>query len=185
MSCVVSALAVCLLLSDMAASGKFGASAMHIMEGYLPAGWCIAWGALCIPFLVAGAVSLKRKIAYQGKVKLLIRRLVRAFVFIISSREDPVGYRKLFSCDRYRTVGAILFGPSIMSGAGHHRAAVSGDPAGTRRSDQRLGANTFSMAIFGPFVSYGLFQLLKKSARHRWDWQYFCRQRSEIWQLTA
>ena len=25
-----------------------------------------------------------------------------------------------------------------------------------------LGANTFSMAIFGPFVSYGLFQLLKK-----------------------
>ena len=63
---LVSALAVCLLLSDMAASGKFGASAMHIMEGYLPAGWCIAWGALCIPFLVAGAVSLKRKIAYQG-----------------------------------------------------------------------------------------------------------------------
>ena len=35
---LVSALAVCLLLSDMAASGKFGASAMHIMEGYLPAG---------------------------------------------------------------------------------------------------------------------------------------------------
>ena len=68
---LVSALAVCLLLSDMAASGKFGASAMHIMEGYLPAGWCIAWGALCIPFLVAGAVSLKRKIAYQGRVKLL------------------------------------------------------------------------------------------------------------------
>lgn len=33
---LVSALAVCLLLSDMAASGKFGASAMHIMEGYLP-----------------------------------------------------------------------------------------------------------------------------------------------------
>ena len=27
-------------------------NAMHIMEGYLPAGWCIAWGALCIPFLV-------------------------------------------------------------------------------------------------------------------------------------
>ena len=36
---LVSALAVCLLLSDMAASGKFGASAMHIKEGNLPAGW--------------------------------------------------------------------------------------------------------------------------------------------------
>ena len=23
--------------------------AMHIMEGYLPAGYCIAWGAVCLP----------------------------------------------------------------------------------------------------------------------------------------
>ena len=29
-------------------------SAMHIMEGYLPGGFCIAWGVLCIPFLAAG-----------------------------------------------------------------------------------------------------------------------------------
>ena len=25
-------------------------SAMHIMEGYLPGGFCIAWGVLCLPF---------------------------------------------------------------------------------------------------------------------------------------
>lgn len=110
---LVSALAVCLLLSDMAASGKFGASAMHIMEGYLPAGWCIAWGALCIPFLVAGAVSLKRKIAYQGRVKLLIA-LCAAFVFIISSLKIP---SVTGSCSHATGtgLGAILFGPSIMS----------------------------------------------------------------------
>ena len=30
------------------------ANAMHIMEGYLPVGSCITWGALCIPFLAAG-----------------------------------------------------------------------------------------------------------------------------------
>ncbi len=29
-------------------------SAMHIMEGYLPPGYCIAWGIISIPFLVAG-----------------------------------------------------------------------------------------------------------------------------------
>ncbi|WP_243109611.1 hypothetical protein [Dehalobacter sp. 14DCB1] len=28
--------------------------AMHIMEGFLPAGWCITWGALAIPFVLAG-----------------------------------------------------------------------------------------------------------------------------------
>lgn len=29
-------------------------NAMHIMEGYLPAGYCIAWGVVCLPFLVKG-----------------------------------------------------------------------------------------------------------------------------------
>ncbi len=156
---LVSALAVCLLLSDMAASGRFGASAMHIMEGYLPAGWCIAWGALCIPFLVAGAVSLKRKIAYQGKVKLLIA-LCAAFVFIISSLKIP---SVTGSCSHATGtgLGAILFGPSIMSVLGIivllFQAILLAHGGLTT-----LGANTFSMAIFGPFVSYGLFQLLKK-----------------------
>lgn len=156
---LVSALAVCLLLSDMAASGKFGASAMHIMEGYLPAGWCIAWGAFCIPFLVAGAVSLKRKIAYQGKVKLLIA-LCAAFVFIISSLKIP---SVTGSCSHATGtgLGAILFGPSIMSVLGIivllFQAILLAHGGLTT-----LGANTFSMAIFGPFVSYGLFQLLKK-----------------------
>lgn len=156
---LVSALAVCLLLSDMAASGTFGASAMHIMEGYLPAGWCIAWGALCIPFLVAGAISLKRKIAYQGKVKLLIA-LCAAFVFIISSLKIP---SVTGSCSHATGtgLGAILFGPSIMSVLGIivllFQAILLAHGGLTT-----LGANTFSMAIFGPFVSYGLFQLLKK-----------------------
>ena len=27
------------------------AHAMHIMEGYLPGGSCIAWGVICLPFL--------------------------------------------------------------------------------------------------------------------------------------
>ena len=30
------------------------ASAMHIMEGYLPPLFCIAWGVLSLPFLAAG-----------------------------------------------------------------------------------------------------------------------------------
>lgn len=156
---LVSVLAVCLLLSDMAANGTFGASAMHIMEGYLPAGWCIAWGALCIPFLVVGAVSLKRKIAYQGRVKLLIA-LCAAFVFIISSLKIP---SVTGSCSHATGtgLGAILFGPSIMSVLGIivllFQAILLAHGGLTT-----LGANTFSMAIFGPFVSYGLFRLLKK-----------------------
>ena len=29
-------------------------NAMHIMEGYLPGGFCIAWGVICLPFPVDG-----------------------------------------------------------------------------------------------------------------------------------
>ena len=35
-------------------------SAMHIMEGYLPGGFCIAWGILCIPFIAAGFFSINK-----------------------------------------------------------------------------------------------------------------------------
>ena len=38
------------------------ANAMHIMEGYLPAAFCVAWGIICLPFLAAGFISLKNKI---------------------------------------------------------------------------------------------------------------------------
>ena len=37
-----------------------GASAMHIAEGMLPVGWAIGWGAVCVPFLVAGFFAIKK-----------------------------------------------------------------------------------------------------------------------------
>ena len=36
------------------------AQAMHIMEGYLPPKDCILWFVLCIPFIIAGFMSLKK-----------------------------------------------------------------------------------------------------------------------------
>ena len=38
-------------------------SAMHIMEGYLPGGFCIAWGVLCIPFWRQDFFPFKRRSA--------------------------------------------------------------------------------------------------------------------------
>ena len=135
-------------------------NAMHIMEGYLPAGWCIAWGALCIPFLVAGAVSLKRKIAYQGRVKLLIA-LCAAFVFIISSLKIP---SVTGSCSHMTGtgLGAILFGPCVTSILGIivliFQAILLAHGGLTT-----LGANCFSMAIAGPIISWILYKLLQKA----------------------
>lgn len=37
------------------------ASAMHIAEGYLPVGWAAGWGVVCVPFVVAGFLSIQKK----------------------------------------------------------------------------------------------------------------------------
>ena len=34
------------------------ANAMHIMEGYLPAKYCVAWGVVCLPFLMGKTPQL-------------------------------------------------------------------------------------------------------------------------------
>ncbi len=58
--------------------------AMHIMEGYLQAKYCIVWGVLCIPFLVAGFFSIK-KITFEYRRALLILAMAGAFAFVLSS----------------------------------------------------------------------------------------------------
>ena len=61
-------------------------------------------------------------------------RTVRSLRLYHFFSEDPVGYRKLFSCHRYWSgcdpVRAVHY-----VRAGHYRTAVPGDPAGARRSD--------------------------------------------------
>ena len=48
------------------------ASAMHIMEGYLPVGFCVAWGAICLPFLAAGFMSIKKVLNENRKALILL-----------------------------------------------------------------------------------------------------------------
>ena len=60
------------------------ASAMHIMEGYLPVGFCVAWGVICLPFLVAGFMSIK-KVLNENRKALILLAMSGAFIFVISS----------------------------------------------------------------------------------------------------
>lgn len=136
------------------------ASAMHIMEGYLPVLWCALWGALCVPFLVMGGISLKKRMAQDSKTKILLA-MAGAFVFVLSSLKIP---SVAGSCSHPTGtgLGAILFGPSVMAILGiivllFQAILLAHGGLST------LGANTFSMAIAGPFLSYGVFALLKKT----------------------
>lgn len=135
------------------------ANAMHIMEGALPVGYCVAWGVVCIPFLLAGFFSIKKTLNTNRRALTLLA-MSGAFVFVISSLKIP---SVSGSCSHMTGtgLGAILFGPAAVSILGIivllFQAILLAHGGLTT-----LGANTFSMAIAGPFVSFGLFMLFKK-----------------------
>lgn len=134
------------------------ADAMHIMEGYLSPGYCVFWGAICLPFLVAGYFSINKTLNANRK-SITLLAMSGAFVFVLSSLKIP---SVTGSCSHMTGtgLGAILFGPASMSILGIivllFQAILLAHGGLTT-----LGANTFSMGIAGPFVSFGLYKLLQ------------------------
>lgn len=141
------------------------ANAMHIMEGFLPIKYCIAWGVLCIPFFIAGYLSIKKTISQHRKT-LLILAMAGAFAFVLSALKIP----SVTGSSSHATgtgLGAILFGPSAMSIIGLivllFQAILLAHGGLTT-----LGANTFSMAIAGPFVAYAIYKLALKCKANKY-----------------
>lgn len=138
---------------------------MHIMEGFLPPKWCIAWGVLVIPFLVLGVSSINKIIKENPKLKMLLA-MAGAFTFVLSALKMP---SVTGSCSHPTGVGlgAILFGPTAMSVLGIivliFQALLLAHGGITT-----LGANTFSMAVVGPLVSYAVYNINKKLKGPRW-----------------
>ena len=135
------------------------AHAMHIGEGMLPASWSIAWGVVCLPFVLYGFRSIGKRVNATPKVKILLA-MCGAFAFVLSALKIP---SVTGSCSHPTGVGlaAILFGPTITSVLGLivlvFQALLLAHGGITT-----LGANTFSMAIAGPIVSWLVFKGLKK-----------------------
>lgn len=134
-------------------------SAMHIMEGFLPLRYCVLWGVVCVPFLLWGFSSLK-KIVENNRKTLLILVMVGAYAFVLSALKIP----SVTGSSSHPTgtgLGAILFGPAVMCVIGIivllFQAILLAHGGLTT-----LGANTFSMAIAGPFLAYGIYILCKK-----------------------
>ena len=135
------------------------ASAMHIMEGFLPQGHAIAWGVVCLPFLVWGFRSIQKSVANHRKAILLLA-MMGAYAFVLSALKMP----SVTGSSSHPTgtgLGAVLFGPAPMALLGLlvllFQAILLAHGGLTT-----LGANTFSMAIAGPIVSYGVYKLCRK-----------------------
>lgn len=148
------------LLPAMLVALTVSASAMHIMEGFLPGKWAIAWGIISLPFVVAGLISIQKKVRENPKVKVLLA-MAGAFAFVLSALKIP---SVTGSCSHPTGVGlgAILFGPTPMAVLGTivllFQAMLLAHGGITT-----LGANVFSMAIVGPIVSFAVYKGLKKA----------------------
>lgn len=134
-------------------------SAMHIMEGYLAPSHCVAWGIISMPFLVAGFIRI-RKLLQEDRRNITLLAMAGAFVFVISSLKIP---SLTGSCSHMTGTGcgAILFGPSAVCVLGIivliFQAILLAHGGLTT-----LGANTFSMAIAGPVLSFVVYRLCKR-----------------------
>ena len=84
MSSIQKKLATLSLAIALLAICSLGTQAMHIAEGYLPLGHCVFWGALCLPFVVAGLFSIRRTVANHRKT-ILILAMAGAYAFVLSA----------------------------------------------------------------------------------------------------
>lgn len=138
---------------------------MHIMEGFLPVQWAIAWFVLMLPFLYLSIRKVRDLVAHNPKAILLLA-FAGAFTFVLSALKLP---SVTGSCSHPCGValGAILFGPTVMVIIGLivllFQAILLAHGGLTT-----LGANVISMAVIGPFVAYGIYTLLKKTRLPHW-----------------
>ncbi len=141
------------------------AYAMHIMEGFLPVKWAGFWLAVSLPFLFFGIRSIQSSLQNKPNLKMLLG-LAGAFAFVLSALKIP---SVTGSCSHPTGVGlgAIMFGPTAMTVLGSivliFQAVLLAHGGITT-----LGANTFSMAVVGPFVSYGIYKILQKLGAPLW-----------------
>lgn len=139
--------------------------AMHITEGFLPLKYCLFYGVLCLPFLIIGVGNIK-KLVEEHRKTLLLLAMMGAYAFVLSALKIP----SVTGSSSHPTgtgLGAIIFGPCVMSVLGIivllFQAILLAHGGLTT-----LGANTFSMGIAGPFVSYIIFTISKKLKINRY-----------------
>lgn len=132
---------------------------MHIMEGFLPVKWAAFWFVLCLPFWFLGIKKLK-KLSGEDMEKKMILALAGAFIFVLSALKIP----SVTGSSSHPTgvgLASILYGPFVTSILG---TIVLIFQAGllAHGGFTTLGANSFSMAVTGPLVSFGIYKLLYK-----------------------
>lgn len=129
------------------------------MEGFLPAGWCLVWWLIALPFIVIGITQLNALLR-EDREYLPLLGVFGAFIFILSALKLP---SVTGSCSHPTGTGlsTISFGPCVTAVIGaivllFQALLLAHGGLST------LGANMVSMAIGGPIAGYAVYRLMKE-----------------------
>lgn len=146
------------------------ASAMHIMEGFLPLSHCIFWFVLSMPVVIYGMIKIKKEISEYPERKMLLA-LVAAFIFVLSALKVP----SVTGSSSHATgvgLAAVLFGPAIAATLAMivliFQALLLAHGGITT-----LGANTFSMGVMGGIIAWSVFRMVKGNSLKSERWAVF------------
>lgn len=138
----------------------FAVYGMHIAEGFLPPLWALLYYVVCIPFAFIGLKKVKELSKEGTDIKMLLG-LVAAYCLLLSALKLP----SLTGSSSHLTgvsIGTIIFGPMVMSVVAIvvliFQALFLAHGGITT-----LGANTFSMGIVGPLVTFAIYQMFRKN----------------------
>jgi len=133
---------------------------MHIMEGFLPPLWAAIWWIVSLPFIIYGFIQLKKTFE-ENKDALPLLGICGALIFILSALKLP---SVTGSCSHPTGTGlsAIMFGPYITTIVGFI-VLLFQSLFLAHGGLSTLGANTFSMAICGPFLGYYVYRALRNT----------------------
>lgn len=132
---------------------------MHISEGFLPVEHAVAWTVAAAPFVVHGGMAVTRRLREHPEDRLLLGA-AGAFSFVMSAIKIP----SITGSSSHPTgvaLGASLFRPPVMALLGFI-VLVFQTFLLAHGGLTTLGANTFSMAVVGPWVAYGAFLGVRK-----------------------
>lgn len=138
---------------------------MHIAEGFLPPLHAAAWYVAAVPFVIHGARAVIIEARKSPENKLLLAA-AGAFTAVLSAIKLP----SVTGSSSHPTgtgMGAILFRPPVMAFMGtlvllFQAVLLAHGGLST------LGANTFSFAIVGPWVAYGIHRGLQAVRAPEW-----------------
>lgn len=134
--------------------------AMHIAEGFLPASWCFFWYIVSLPFIIWGVKTIKKQMEANSQANLLLG-VAGGFSFLLSALKLP-SFTGSCSHMTGTGLGAILFGPAVMSVIGMI-VLIFQALFLAHGGFSTLGANVFSMGIVGPLVSWFVYKWLSST----------------------